>query len=292
MPNPNHDPSAQNQPPIEPGLIEVPQFDANHMNQAQAPVYEYPNRDTVPPIAPNDNDESWGYTKQAGEAFGREYGGRSMIKRDSRIEGGVYYGTYGGEAIVVDSEKRPQKYTELLGQVTEGSRNKQGAIDRSQVLEATFNAVSKNMKYSQEGVDKLLKEVAQANGGQEFKDGTKINLSEFLEDGVGVCRHQALATAWVLEKMKDQGYIRGQVSVDRNMTWSPKGELEGHAWVRYTSNSGKVMILDVAQGYFGTLEESEGRKHGWDYMRPEEKQARISRDVGRNAMPPSVMQQA
>ena len=64
----------------------------------------------------------WAYTvdiKRAGEA----HKGRSHIGRDTPIDGGVYYGTYGGEAIVVDTEKYPEQYEKLLTEVLQKSQD-------------------------------------------------------------------------------------------------------------------------------------------------------------------------
>lgn len=225
----------------------------------------------------SDLDGEWGYTRHAINAYGDTYQGRKLIGRDSRIDGGVYFGTYGGEAIVVDSEKYPDSYQRLFDQVvTKASSD--GKVQRDKVLEAVFDTVKDNIKYSQQGVDQINAEMAVQNGD-------KIELSTYIDSGFGVCRHQALAAGLLLEKMKEAGHIRGQVSVDRSQKWNPiKGEREGHAWVRYTSHSGDVMILDVAQNYFGLLEDSEGDKHGWDYLRPEEQLAKATRSMGNTAL--------
>lgn len=238
----------------------------------------------------HEQDPTWGYTIDAKEAFGERYQGRRLIERDGPIDGGVYFGTYGGEALVVDSKKYPEQYDRLfeiakkkastIEQRGKFGRKKhvQGEVQRGQVLEAVFETVKEQMKYSQEGVDKTL-------GSIDHKDGGKVDLSMFMEDGVGVCRHQALVAGVLLEKMKDEGHIRGNVSVDRNMNWSPKGEPSGHAWVRYTSHGGDVVVLDVAQDYLGFLDETVGRKDMWNYLRPEEQRTIAGNDIGHIATP-------
>lgn len=257
---------------------------------SERPVYEYDSDQSITPhpyieSTKDDIEPSWDYTTHAVGRFGENYGGRELIGRDGKIDGGVYYGTYGGEAIVVDTEKYPEQFDHYFDRVMQKATDADGVVKRSLVLRAVFDTVTENMAYSQEGVDRILQEIAEGQGEDSFRDGTKVSLTEFMQDGVGVCRHQALVAGIMLEKMKAAGTIRGDISVDRNMTWSPKGEPSGHAWVRYTSNNGQVMILDIAQGYFGLLEDSEGVKHGWDYLRPEEKKHRAAHDVGQVVIP-------
>lgn len=233
-------------------------------------------------------DPDWNYTIMSKDLHGEKFGGRPQIGRDSQIDGGVYYGTYGGEAIVVDSDKYPKQYDLLFDEVLNKSKSEDGSVDRGKVLQSVFTTVSEKMKYSQEGVDNTLQELAEASGSDKLIDGTKVNLGDFIEDGVGVCRHQALVTGYLLQRMKKEGYIRGDASVERSQRWSPNGEREGHAWVRYTASTGDVMILDIAQRYFGLLEDSEGSKHGWDYLRPEEQLNRVSHNSGKIAVRPEV----
>lgn len=221
----------------------------------------------------------WGYTVNFEEyqrRMGKDpttYQGRDIIGRDTKIDGGVYTGTYGGEAIVVDSKKYPDGINKLMQEVKIRAFNEEKvAIDRGEVLRSVFNVVSEAMPYSKSGVQALLDGIAKDEGRTKLADGTKVALDSFIQARVGVCRHQALTAGLLLEMLKDEGIIRGQVSVDRNKKWNPMDDkYDGHAWVRYTSYSGTVMILDVAQGYFGRLEDSEGIRHGWDYMRPEDK---------------------
>lgn len=241
----------------------------------QMPFFDYP----VPSGDEEDPDGLWSYTQAIRGRSGEMYGGRLLIGRDTPIDGGVYYGTYGGEAIVVDTEKYPNQYNKLLGEVLEKSRDQQGRVMRSKILQAVFDTVSQHMTYSKEGVNQLLSEL----GKGAFKNGTKVNLEHFIEDGVGVCRHQALVAGVLLERLKKVGHIRGEVSVDRSMQWNPKGEKDGHAWVRYTGSTGDVMILDIAQGYFGFLEDVSDRG-GWNYLRPEEQKQLTSKAAGETAV--------
>jgi hypothetical protein len=228
-------------------------------------------------------ENQWNYTRRAGEEFGGKFGGRRLIARDSKISGGVYYGTYGGEAIVVDPTKYP-KYYDKWYKTAVAAATEKGKVQRNRVLGATFSTVSQEMPYSQAGVDRVLARIAKRGSQGTFEDGTKVELSAFMHDHVGVCRHQALVVGALLERFVDDGHIRGSVSVDRNIMWQPTGDIGGHAWVRYTTNGGTPYILDVAQGYFGTLADSP-QKAQWNYLRPEEQQMRTAIEAGRLAMP-------
>jgi hypothetical protein len=201
------------------------------------------------------------YTEILAERLGGEYGGRPLVARDSDVRGTVCYDQT-GEAIVTDPAKYPRQYDVYFADALYRA-SPDMAVERPQVLRAVFDTVKSRMAYSSTGVNHVL-----ARAGAD-RLGDKIDLSSFMAAGVGVCRHQSLAVAATLERFKDEGHIRGQVSFER-ATRLRRGELDGHAWVRYTASSGARMILDVAQGYFGRLEDAPDG--GRQYLRPEERQ--------------------
>lgn len=231
-------------------------------------------------------ESTWDYTELFKDRNGSEtYQGRPLIERDSPIAGGVYFGTYGGEAIVVDPEKYPDEYNKLFDEAS-ARATVDGAVSRGHLLRAVFDTVKEAMPYSKNGVQTVLDTIAINQNRLEFKSGTKVDLSSFLKRHTGVCRHQALAVGVTLERFKDEGYIRGDISVDRNINWDPsadKREPGGHAWVRYTNSNGKIFIIDVAQNYIGTLEDSVS-KANWNYLRPEEKTEYTNRLLGKAAI--------
>ena len=182
---------------------------------------------------------------------------------------------------MVDPEKYPDQYNRYYDIAAEKA-SVDGKIERSKVLQAVFDTVSSEMEYSQKGVDGVLQVAANQQGVSKFVDGTKLELSSFMHAGVGVCRHQALTCAAILERFKDEGHIRGDISVDRNQKMKNDYQAEGgHAWVRYTSKDGLIQILDVAQGYFDLLKDSDPTKH-WEYMRPQEQQR--AKSLGQEAL--------
>lgn len=191
---------------------------------------------------------------RGGEAY---YQGRRIIHRDSEIDGGVYLGQSGREAIVVDSEKYPE--IRALYEKAKERAISQGEVKAGgRMLRAVFGVVKEAMpKQSERAVQKLLRRCG-------VDPDQKISLGAFLQIGVGVCRHDALACGVLLELAKRDGYLKGKVSVDRNS--SHRG---GHAWARYTHSGGYVTVLDVALGYCGPLRDADAKKR-WVYERPED----------------------
>ncbi|MDI6737904.1 MAG: hypothetical protein QME12_05325 [Nanoarchaeota archaeon] len=182
------------------------------------------------------------------------YMGRRIIHRDTPIDGGVYIGAGEREAIVVDSDKYP-----AIRKLYEKAKEK-ALVDKVDIsvakvliLNAVYDTVKEAMKYDEKAVDALV------NLCHSGKDG-KIALDMFISRNIGVCRHMALTCGALLELFKKEGYLRGDISIDRNTDGS------GHAWCRYTNSGGEVYILDVARDYIGRIEKAAN----WDYRRPDE----------------------
>lgn len=210
----------------------------------------------------------WRYTQMAHERFGLAFEGRRIISRDARIDGGVYTGTYGGEALVVDTEKYPEAYDRLEDLIEQKVENytEHGVGRNSALLRATYDAVLEAMPYSQKAVDEVNDKFGIGSANR------KVGLDQYIDAGAGVCRHQALAVGAMLERYIERGELRGQVSIDRSERWSPNDDPSGHAWIRYTNSAGEVHIIDVAQKRIGSLKEltSQCREGEWNYMRPED----------------------
>jgi hypothetical protein len=204
---------------------------------------------------------------------------RHLIGREESVLGGIYAGSYGGEAIVVDYDRDPLFYDSIADQVVARATRADGSIDKSELLDGVYEVVSELLPYSKEAVDNV-------NEKYNIKDYQKISLSVYVDEKAGVCRHQALLVATVLEILKNRGVTRGAASIERSIQWPEEGDPEGHAWVRYTNGSGEVFIIDVAQNYIGTLEESQSREMGWNYLRPEEAKdpTIINRRLGNRAI--------
>lgn len=215
------------------------------------------------------------YVDDKGQEVPAKFQGRDVIKRDSRINGGVYIVPGIQEAIVVDDGRgNNQKGSEEMSVLQrEYGRAYSDFLTKAKALGAN---VEHGVKADQEtsvvraafasSVDILDYDLGIASSiASEHKD-EKVNLSLFLQEGKGVCRHQALLASYYLERAISGGYMSGRVSVDRNYV-EGRG---GHAWARYTDSSGEVYIIDPAQNFVGTLKESKGRSDTWNYSRPEE----------------------
>lgn len=182
------------------------------------------------------------------------YQGRLIIERDSPIDGRVYLGI-AREAIVVDGTKQSElqsAYDELIkrrqAKVEEGQHFREG------ILREVFDLTGELLPTNQQIVDQV---------SSQYKDGGKVALANFIRAKGGVCRHQSLLAAYLLERLINEGRIRGKVSVDRSFN---RKRGTSHAWVRYTSYSGQVYILDVTKNYLGKIEQADDP---WSYKRPE-----------------------
>ena len=192
------------------------------------------------------------------------WSGGKIIPRDASINEGVYLGGNEREAIVVDDTRESTRdvYDRVFRRVEDAAReHKQRGVGRKNVLlNAVYDVTRDEMSYDEAKVERILDELL----GKERED-KKIELTVLINDHVGVCRHQVLLVGYLIERLIRQGNLRGCVSIDRNAVPG----IGAHTWVRYTSHSGKVFILDTSLGYIGPLEGSE-KVGGWDYRRPED----------------------
>ena len=200
-------------------------------------------------------DRSIKARERLGLSFKSMYKGRHFIAMDTRIDKGVSVGGFSREAIVVDFDKSPslqRLYNEILLRCRVS-----GKFARNLFLGKLYGLVDETFQQrSDEYVEQLVNSL-------NVPDDYKVSLDFFVENHAGVCRHMALTAGVVTERLADNRYLRGKVSVDRN-------EVKGHGaheWVRYTSSSGRVLIIDVARGFCGTLEDSAKLANSWPYQR-------------------------
>jgi hypothetical protein len=204
------------------------------------------------------------------------YMGRPIIGRDSPgVIGGAYFSSSNGEIqseiLIVEDKIDPETqedpklrstYSDVLTDLLRDmpqlfNPNKTDAVyDR--ILNIVYTDVQKLLPYDLSRTEAIA---------DEFK-GKKINLGYFIKEKVGVCRQQALLSAYLLDMLRKQGYLQGSVSVDRNYM---RDTGDGHAWPRFTDIKGVVRIIDPAQNYVGKLRDAEreiaaGRV--WDYRVP------------------------
>jgi hypothetical protein len=193
------------------------------------------------------------------------YQGRKVIHHDSRIAEGVSLGGTGGrEAIVVTWTPRSndQSLHDLYDDSVKRSTDGDGTFRKNRALQAVYDVVIERFaNRSPEDVAAFIEQ----NG---LAGDRKVSLQTFIRARMGTCRHLALACGAILERMVDEGKLGGRVSVDRN-TMPGRG---AHAWCRYTSSTGTVVILDVMQQFLGTLQEAQQKPGAWPYARPSDRE--------------------
>ncbi len=193
------------------------------------------------------------------------YQGRRMIARDTPINGGVYVcmDSQGQvEAVVVD-DKTQKELDEVYKRLLSRSQSNMAAARKGfkrVILKDVFELVQEELPYDLERSTTLASE--------DMRIGRKIALEVFVGHKAGVCRHQALLAAYLLERLKKERRINPKsVSVDRNYK-----EGLGHCWVRYTNSVGDVFIIDPAMRFFGKLDDE---NKPWGYERPEDLARRV-----------------
>lgn len=204
------------------------------------------------------------------------YEGRNVIGRDTPINGGVYpVGTHEGESIVVDDKKYPLELNEAYDAVIRQMESVKtpnvviGAFKRrrahaeqnsdsntEKILENVFEIVSGLLKYDLSATEALA------------RDMQKITINSYIAEGVGVCRTQAVLSAYIVERLISEGKLDGRISIDRNER--EHVDRAGHAWARYTDPEGKVYIIDPAQKKVGPLSQLISDGQTWDYRRSED----------------------
>lgn len=191
---------------------------------------------------------------------------KEVIERDTRINGGVYLFSKDGktlrEALVVDDERSPELkaiHDEVRKRMVQESI-KRGVPQKNLAFSVISGVLNEVMPYF-DGVIEATEALTDKFVGQE------MDIGENIRNHAGVCRHKALIGAYVMERLIDEGVLKGRVSVDRSCDPVTK---KGHAWIRYTSASEEVFIFDPAKDFIGTLRQgmAEG---GWDYRRPTDK---------------------
>ena len=202
----------------------------------------------------NRHEHAWTISPRVIENHGETFGGRHIIGRDTRINGGIDVYSHRASAIVVDPNKYPAAYERLRDESLSRARSPHGIFDKHLLPGAVYDTVRANIRYSQTGVNHVQQIVAlQAYGTDEFPALGKIELSEFINDGVGVCRHMGLVAGILLEMHVDAGLLGGKASVERNVRITPGDEAIAHQWARYTTSSGSPIIVDPAQGIYDSL---------------------------------------
>ncbi len=191
--------------------------------------------------------------------------GAPIIGRNSpRIAGGVYLGGSSREAIGVKPEEDPRieaAYQQFTRKKTLKQFFKRVVLSESpdliQQLEDVNDAVRRIMRYDGDAVKQL---------SARYSGDRLVSLGEYIENGIGVCRHQGLLAGYFLERMLADGKIVGRrAKVERNTIPEYGGS---HGWGVLEAQDGTEYVVDPAQGFVGTKEEARKRQGAWDYYLP------------------------
>lgn len=175
------------------------------------------------------------------------------------IDGSVDLRAYGSgrEANVVDSTDPSYErlydilYGALRHNLGEARKHTAGQYTDADVMQAAYDAVRQVMKYDLEAVNAIIDREIIKSGSRD------INLGSFMREGVGICRHMALAAAWVLNHAAERGLLSRRASAVSEANSVPEKQ-SGHEWARYTSADGTIYIVDAAYEYVGPLADVPG----------------------------------
>lgn len=177
-------------------------------------------------------------------------------RASSSVDNGVYMGGSAREAIVVDSKSEAlrQVYKDVFSELRQ-SLEKDETLPAKLVLFRVMQKVQEVMPYDGQKTEYISKE----HYGDKL-----IGLSTYLKEHAGVCRHQGLLAAFIIEGLIRDGIIDGTVGVERNTVEDLGGT---HAWAIYKTRSGgsqEAIVVDPAQSFVGTKAQAqnEGR---WEY---------------------------
>ena len=181
-----------------------------------------------------------------------------------RIDGGVYLGRRPREAIVVDTNRQDsailRAYGAMLQHVQDkadqpgqrtpspaaavASLRKHLAADLPEAMRAM---VARDMPYDESVVRAVASE-------HQLKADDKVHLDVYLRGRGGVCRHQVCFVGVVLELLVRDGWLRGEVSLERKHVpgWF------SHAWVRFIDAHAVEWVFDPAQGLYARLAGMDG----------------------------------
>ena len=203
------------------------------------------------------------------------YNGRSIIARDTPINGGIYLHIPKDEGIIVDDIIYPKELNNAYQEAEKWFyKNPVSRFLRQQRGSSVFELIYKVTHHQFGGdkplidinfeVEQIIDETLAAKKTKSIFEYNEIPLNLFMQRKAGVCRHQALLSAYIIERLINEERMAGKVSIDRNFI-PQKG---GHAWVRYEDPTKEIIIIDPAQHFVGNIKNAP--KDGWNYKRPED----------------------
>lgn len=161
------------------------------------------------------------------------YAGRPIIKDAAPIGGGIYLGLVGHEAVVVDERGECLKdaYEELLARLMRYGTLRDKS-ERAVVSEAV--ALARDLlRYDEELVSHILER-------ETIECDQRVSLDLFLREGIGAARHQVLLSGWLLEQLKKNSIIKGNIHIESTLDPN-SAPLER---LGYTTLSGDSVVFD------------------------------------------------
>lgn len=168
------------------------------------------------------------------------YKGHHVITRESQT---VRLGVFGSrkphsELILVDNDD--PAVDEVVAQYI--SELDRARVDEKNILKIASETTNRTLRYDLDETERL--------SAQHYMSGELVGLSEYIKHGVGVCRHQALLDALLIERAVEEGFIDGKVRVERNID---RMHNSGHAWAVFSPReSAEDIIVDSTNGFVGT----------------------------------------
>lgn len=177
-------------------------------------------------------------------------------RHSTSVDGGVYLGGLAREAIVVDgkSEAVRRVYDEAASEL-QGAFRRNETMPLRAILLKVMHKVQEVMPYDGPKTERI---------SQEHYGDKLVGLSTFLKERAGVCRHQGLLAAYMIERLIKDGHMMGAVGVERNTVEDMGGT---HAWAVYKTRqngSEEVIVVDPAQSFVGTKAQAQ-REGRWEY---------------------------
>lgn len=195
-------------------------------------------------------DKSYG-EKDAEAPYGY-YKNHPIIGRESRSMRNGAYGTNGSEQIIIDDKSRAvqaviDREIERIESIGVSPTTGERAI-----LKDIMSEVAHVLEYDLRKTEAICE--------PHYDNKGMVMMSEFIDNGVGVCRQQAVLAALIMESAIEKNLLYGEISVERNQDLELRG---GHAWAVLKGGSGDI-IVDPAQKFVGSREEATRQKR-WRY---------------------------
>ncbi len=177
-------------------------------------------------------------------------------RKSVSVDDGVYLGGSAREAIWVNGESEVLKkvYEELAQELRTGFKDRKTATTQI-ILIRVRDKVREVMPYDGPKTTSI---------SQDYYGDKLAELSMYVNERAGVCRHQALLAAYLTEMLINEGFLRGGIGVERNTVEDYGGT---HAWAVFKPEGGKpedTIVIDPSQPFVGTKAQAE-RENRWAY---------------------------